>query len=141
MRISDWRSDVCSSDLPGPGLRAAAVVHDGGQSADRRDPPGAERLGRVRDGGLDLPRPVDAGLEPAVVRAAGPAIAGGGLLAPLNRYRWLRGASRGQMQGLRHAATSPAAVVPTQTTSTPSRQPTLGLAAHTLAPTHSPNSE
>src|SRR3546814_10125583 len=105
MRISDWRSDVCSSDLPGPGLRAAAVVHDGGQSADRRDPPGADRLGRVRDGGLDLPRPVDAGLEPAVVRAAGPASAGGVVPAPLNRDRWLRGASRGPMMVPRCDAT------------------------------------
>src|SRR3546814_6093782 len=105
MRISDWSSDVCSSDLPGPGLRAAAVVHDGGQSADRRDPPGADRLGRVRDGGLDLPRPVDAGLEPAVVRAAGPAGADGGVPASLNRVGWLRRVPCGQMMVLRCDAT------------------------------------
>src|SRR3546814_4272341 len=27
MRISDWSSDVCSSDLPGPHVMIAAVVH------------------------------------------------------------------------------------------------------------------
>src|SRR3546814_1962765 len=95
--------DVCFSDLPG--LRAAAVVHAGGQSADRRDPPGADRLGRVRDGGLDLPRPVDAGLEPAVVRAAGPAGADGGVPASLNRVGWLRRVPCGQMMVLRCDAT------------------------------------
>src|SRR3546814_14875805 len=93
MRISYWSSDVCSSDL--------AVVHDGGQSADRRDPPGADRLGRVCDGGLDLPRPVDAGLEPAVVRAAGPAGADGGVPASLNRVGWREDERRGGKEGVR----------------------------------------
>src|SRR3546814_13245087 len=29
MRISDWSSDVCSSDLPAPGIRAGALAGDG----------------------------------------------------------------------------------------------------------------
>src|SRR3546814_16622910 len=37
MRISDWSSDVCSSDLPGPSRAAAAEAHGRGlpQRADR----------------------------------------------------------------------------------------------------------
>src|SRR3546814_6309488 len=40
MRISDWSSDVCSSDLPGPGVAGArgARHHDGG----RKRPPAAD---------------------------------------------------------------------------------------------------
>src|SRR3546814_16761640 len=30
MRISDWSSDVCSSDLPGPGLRDPQGAGEGG---------------------------------------------------------------------------------------------------------------
>src|SRR3546814_12434471 len=31
MRISDWSSDVCSSDLPGAGVDAPHVIDDQGQ--------------------------------------------------------------------------------------------------------------
>src|SRR3546814_10480272 len=34
MRISDWSSDVCSSDLDGGGLRQLVQVHRGGIAPD-----------------------------------------------------------------------------------------------------------
>ena len=51
----------------GPGLAYMMEA----MPARRRGPQGADRLGRMREGRLDLPRPVDAGMEPALVRAAG----------------------------------------------------------------------
>src|SRR3546814_4442426 len=34
MRISDWRSDVCPSDLPAAGVTLDVRVADGGQESD-----------------------------------------------------------------------------------------------------------
>src|SRR3546814_6766858 len=56
MRISDWSSDVCSSDLfvqAGPG--AAALAHDGDQHVDRDGDPDLRlhRIGRSAEERLD----------------------------------------------------------------------------------------
>src|SRR3546814_7462911 len=66
MRISDWSSDVCSSDLPYLGLpeRIASGKPVGGEIGGKRaaiDPRGAER--GERGGGVEL-------FEPSAVRAA-----------------------------------------------------------------------
>src|SRR3546814_10972849 len=56
MRISDWSSDVCSSDLV---ATARAVVHDGGVTDDVIDPIAAVQLvvtaaGFLEHGGEDV---------------------------------------------------------------------------------------
>src|SRR3546814_1687739 len=66
MRISDWSSDVCSSDLPYLGLpeRIASGKPVGGEIGGKRaaiDPRGAQR--GERGGGVAL-------CEPSAVRAA-----------------------------------------------------------------------
>src|SRR3546814_19745309 len=58
MRISDWSSDVCSSDLEGPVRGGLACIEEGERAAaarerddvvDRRDEPGDVRHVRERD--------------------------------------------------------------------------------------------
>src|SRR3546814_20532699 len=64
MRISDWSSDVCSSDLLRGGRPTAALRQPGpASSAPHRGEPGVRRgrpdraggLGRLRDAGTDGP--------------------------------------------------------------------------------------
>src|SRR3546814_18426817 len=58
MRISDWSSDVCSSDLAGEGMQllvAAGALGVGGDHGDR--PPAHDRAGRQLGGGHRLAGP------------------------------------------------------------------------------------
>src|SRR3546814_13037022 len=56
MRISDWSSDVCSSDLARRGRQSGPAAH--GKARDRAGP----RLSRGgQAGGSDQPRPLAAG--------------------------------------------------------------------------------
>src|SRR3546814_21029662 len=61
MRISDWSSDVCSSDLPVGGVEAKLIA--GGEGADQRPhlvrP--AHREGRMMQQRLDPPQRVGQG--------------------------------------------------------------------------------
>src|SRR3546814_6110044 len=58
MRISDWSSDVCSSDLPhrlpAPALRAGLAARPAAAGLDRSadDPPAGEILSRRMSGGV-----------------------------------------------------------------------------------------
>src|SRR3546814_6209813 len=47
MRISDWSSDVCSSDLVDLRARVGAADHDEGSAPLPRDAPAADNLGRI----------------------------------------------------------------------------------------------
>src|SRR3546814_1340384 len=74
MRISDWSSDVCSSDLLGDAAARSACRHRGGHRGDlgavRRQgcPPGGARR-CIAAPGLCRPRPPHPGAgEPAVER-------------------------------------------------------------------------
>src|SRR3546814_12728280 len=60
MRISDWSSDVCSSDLRGAGvqdLRSEACA--GGLTPRRRGAGGEDMLGAMQDFELRVPRLLD----------------------------------------------------------------------------------
>lgn len=55
----------------GARMRPAAGIHVGNHTIRGRDSTSPRRIRRMREGGLDLSRTVDAGLEPAVVSALG----------------------------------------------------------------------
>src|SRR3546814_4451553 len=63
MRISDWSSDVCSSDLVGPGLGvgAAPVDHRSAAVADHRAEVGAGTVVHTQDERMVLEVLADAG--------------------------------------------------------------------------------
>src|SRR3546814_20433994 len=82
MRISDWSSDVCSSDLGSPRQPAAAVSCDPPSESPRRSsplfPPPDHQVpdfGHVLDGEADAfaaePRILDAAIGPVVDAVAG----------------------------------------------------------------------
>src|SRR3546814_3087038 len=53
MRISDWSSDVCSSDLAGETVEVAAAIRQGGGEMDAARE-GAGELGKAGGDGVDL---------------------------------------------------------------------------------------
>src|SRR3546814_12614078 len=74
MRISDWSSDVCSSDLLGAGDGGLRVVESGLKAGERIVVNG---LQRIRPGDLVTPQPVLASGDPdlALSGSAAPATA------------------------------------------------------------------
>src|SRR5882724_6689896 len=74
--LSDWSSDVCSSDLPRPPRRPRRRARPHARRPDRPGPRGGRRRGRALDGGAvpqrragDVPHAGSA-LPPALVTAA-----------------------------------------------------------------------
>src|SRR3546814_7252779 len=88
MRISDWSSDVCSSDLPPAGaLRHHPARLQRGADHQRRDRTAAGDPHRLRGAGGDDPEVRDpaaavAGAQPALVWAGAVAAVGGGDAGP-----------------------------------------------------------
>src|SRR3546814_19742314 len=81
MRISDWSSDVCSSDLPGAGHRAHGLGVASGlgrvgelRAAEEGEPPRPDRAGSRRADGLPgtqhVPRPHEPAYPGGRVRSA-----------------------------------------------------------------------
>src|SRR3546814_6535881 len=82
MRISDWSSDVCSSDLPERALAAQAVLGGGGDHRQqRRVVRQALELGQVAHAGA--PAPGDDALELRDLLARGKAWLALGALEPV----------------------------------------------------------
>src|SRR3546814_5029099 len=84
MRISDWSSDVCSSDLHGPGLGAHPAGDTTGVRA--RAPEGVEAVGP-----LDRP--------PGILRDPQPFEAGGAFAKPDGRAERGEGGEVGRASG------------------------------------------